>query len=656
MEYPRPQVTAPSVLYWHEQTLRFAGLGTCRCSLNGDIVWIDTKALEILGISSREHPPESWHGQSFNSLTAKTVGSKPLFETLCQSSQVRDIEARRTLSPNETQWLKFDAYTAEDPPTGNSMVQILIQDITPQRRTEEALVASERRFRLLAENIPGVIYLCKNDPRYTMLYLNDQVEALTGYSKEHFLNDEISFAEIYHPDDIEGIYNEVDKALAQGLPFHLIYRIRHSSGEWRWLEEHGTGVFDEESGDLQFLEGFLYDITLRHRAQETLRESERRYRFLAQNSMDIIARLDIEGRFVYLSPAVKTLLGLEPEAMVNNSVYEFVHPDELAEVQAFHEEIRGKTGRYNLEHRLRHANGLYPWLETSLHVMINEVTKQWEAIAVMRDVTERRRLREQIRSHAENLEAMVAQRTAQLQKLQAQSAEMEKLAATGRMAAGVAHEINNPLTGIRNCLLILAKHVSREHTDQRFVELAQREIERISRIVHQMYQLYRPEADQPTRIRIEDEMRDVCMMLERTFAKKHLNVHLAVEPGIPDPTLPEGSLRQILYNLLLNAADASPDQGLVEFRANSVDNGIEIQVADLGGGIAEEILPRIFEPFFTTKTARGGGGMGLGLSVSRSLATAMNAQLDVENNVGTGTTFRLLLPLDTRFSPLDRME
>lgn len=651
MEHENPQTMAPSALQWHEQTLRFAGLGTCRCTLEGTIVSINSKALEILGIPLHERPADSWQGEPFDALiTERITPHAPLFDVLSQQPEIRGFDVCRAVPNKPVQWLRFDAFTAQDCASGQSMVQILIEDISVQRHTEEALRASERRFRLLAENSPGAIYLCKNDARYTMFYLNDQIEQITGYPKERFLEDGLSFADIYHPDDVEGIHSRVDEAVSERAPFHLVYRIRHASGEWRWLEEHGTGVFDEESGDLLFLEGFLHDISERHHAQEALRASEQRYRLLAQNSMDIIAHFDVEGHFVYLSPAAKTLLGVGPEAVIGRSVYDFVHPEEATTIRIFHDEIRGKPGRYHLEHRLRHANGSYPWFETSLHVMTNEGTQQREAIAVMRDVTDRRRLRDEIRSHAENLEATVARRTAQLQKLQAQSAEMEKLAATGRMAAGVAHEINNPLTGIRNCLLILARHVPQQHADQRFLTLAQREIERITRIVNQMYQLYRPEADQPTRIRIEDEMRDICMMLERTFAKKHLDVHVAVEAGIPDPVLPEGTLRQILYNLLLNAADASSEQGLVEFRAQSVENGIEIQVVDLGGGIAEEVLPRIFEPFFTTKSG-GGGSMGLGLSVSRSLATAMNAELDVENTVGTGTTFRLLLPIDARISP-----
>ena len=111
------------------------------------------------------------------------------------------------------------------------------------------------------------------------------------------------------------------------------------------------------------------------------------------------------------------------------------------------------------------------------------------------------------------------------------------------------------------------------------------------------------------------------MMLERTFARKHLDLRLMVSHDTPDVTLPAGYLRQILYNLLLNAADASPENGVVEFRAKTANATIEIEVADEGGGIAEDVLPRVFEPFFTTKEVGNGTGLGVGYSLNVSFFT-----------------------------------
>lgn len=133
-----------------------------------------------------------------------------------------------------------------------------------------ALSASEERFRVLVENIPGVVYLCLNDERYSMLYLSAEVESLTGHPASVFLAGELSFVDLYHPDDAPGIVAEVERAIEIQRSFHLSYRIRHPDGEWRWIEEHGQGVY-EPSGALLYLEGTLFDITARTRTQAELR-------------------------------------------------------------------------------------------------------------------------------------------------------------------------------------------------------------------------------------------------------------------------------------------------------------------------------------------------------------------------------------------------
>lgn len=143
-----------------------------------------------------------------------------------------------------------------------------------RKQAEERLRASEERFRVLAENIPGVIYLCRNDARYSMLYLNDEVEALTGYAKEDFLTEQISFVDLYHPDDALTIQPQVNQALSEGRPFHLIYRLRRRSGEWRWVEEWGTVVY-LGGPNWDFLEGFISDITDRRQAEEALRQTQK---------------------------------------------------------------------------------------------------------------------------------------------------------------------------------------------------------------------------------------------------------------------------------------------------------------------------------------------------------------------------------------------
>jgi diguanylate cyclase (GGDEF)-like protein/PAS domain S-box-containing protein len=138
-----------------------------------------------------------------------------------------------------------------------------------REQAERALRESEERFRVLAHNVPGVVYLCRNDERYSMHFLSPAVEELTGLAAEEFLADRVSFTELYHPEDAPGIAPQVDAAVAERRGFHLVYRLRHADGGWRWIEERGQGIYDER-GQLVYLEGSLVDVTERKQFEERL--------------------------------------------------------------------------------------------------------------------------------------------------------------------------------------------------------------------------------------------------------------------------------------------------------------------------------------------------------------------------------------------------
>ncbi len=143
-------------------------------------------------------------------------------------------------------------------------------DVTKRKMAEEARDQSEERFRTLVRNVPGVVYLRRNDDRYSALFLNDAIQDVTGYPAVDFLEDRVCFVDVCHPDDFRDVTREIDAALARRRPFHLTYRFRHTDGKWLWIEDHGQGVFDN-NGNLQFLEGTALDITARKEAEFALR-------------------------------------------------------------------------------------------------------------------------------------------------------------------------------------------------------------------------------------------------------------------------------------------------------------------------------------------------------------------------------------------------
>lgn len=270
-----------------------------------------------------------------------------------------------------------------------------------------------------------------------------------------------------------------------------------------------------------------------------------------------------------------------------------------------------------------------------------------------------------LQRYAEDLESAVARRTRELEEacqelkqeisvrkraedeLRASErarAEAEKLAATGRIAARVAHEINNPLASIKSGFQLVKSAVPEGHPDLQFAELIEKEIDRIARIVARMYELHRPQQETVCEVRVEQAIDEVVTMMAPIARESQIRI----ENRTPRPTvivrIPEGSLRQVLYNLLANAVEASPPGAAVTIAATLADDTVAIAVTDRGSGIAGEHRHRVFEPFFTTKSRETTGGLGLGLSISKGIVEALGGSLDFESEPGQGTVFRVILP------------
>ncbi len=251
-----------------------------------------------------------------------------------------------------------------------------------------------------------------------------------------------------------------------------------------------------------------------------------------------------------------------------------------------------------------------------------------------------------LQAYAQNLEAMVDERTRELRAAQAQLIQSEKLAALGRLAAGIAHEVNNPLQPILNCLEVAIEDIENgQPVDAQGLRVAEQEVQRIKGIVSRLLDFARPTTGEVLRVDLRELVEEVILFTQRQMEHMRVRVTKRLEP-VPLILGTPAQLKQVLLNLVLNAAESMPDGGdmIIELYPN--EQGVVLAVADTGTGIAPEALDRIFEPFFSTKS----DGTGLGLSVTYGIVQGHGGTITVESEVGKGSRFVVWLPAESASS------
>ncbi|RCS46458.1 PAS domain S-box protein [Bremerella cremea] len=360
-----------------------------------------------------------------------------------------------------------------------------------------------------------------------------------------------------------------------------------------------------------------------------------------------------DGTLQWVNAAVERMTGLSPGQCLTMQDYPLplVDPSYRPRMaRVMREAIEGSSGN-DVEFLATHQDGSQRWMAISWQPMFDESETHLGFRTSIRDVTERHQLREELRLHNRHLEQLVQERTAQVAELEKHRLQMEKLAALGQLAAGVAHEVNNPLAGIRNAFALFRSGVSEEHEHAGLLDLIDNEIERISGITHQMYQLYRPSQQAIRAFDITRVMEEVLALLEPISRKANVWIDQRMKSGTATATLEEsqvflreGELKQILFNLVRNAIQASEFGDTVTILYSTTPDTVVISVLDQGDGIDPEVMPYIFDPFFSTKSNAPREGMGLGLSVSRSLVEAMGGEIHVRSTLRTGSEFEVVLP------------
>ncbi len=253
------------------------------------------------------------------------------------------------------------------------------------------------------------------------------------------------------------------------------------------------------------------------------------------------------------------------------------------------------------------------------------------------------RMRTSLRRHLAHLaeeKRRLEETNCRLQETQQQLLQSERLAAVGKLAARVAHEVNNPLAIIKTGICILRNQSHEDDLTNEHLKMIEEEINRIARILRELLDFSRPSPIEQM-VDVNAVIQSLEFLLAQNLQEKHIALSVMLDPTIPLVQMSPDHLKQVLFNLVRNAEDAMLGGGHLRIQTSPADAGMEVSISDSGCGIAPEHIPYLFDPFFTTKADQG--GMGLGLSVIYGIIKNAHGHIEVESKVGKGSTFRVIL-------------
>jgi PAS domain S-box-containing protein len=501
-------------------------------------------------------------------------------------------------------------------------VLMLIRNITEKKNAEIRLEESEQKFRALAENIPGVIYLCRNDEIFSMLYLSDGIEDITGYSAEDFTSNKINFADLYHPDDREYVFREFEAAMNNRERFHLTYRILHKNGEWRWLDEVGMGVPSGDKVDL--IEGFMSDMTLQKQAETQLQKvAEENYRlFNNPVTLNVIAGFD--GFFKRINPTWTQTFGWNEDEFLSKAFFEFIHVDDIEPTKKAMSALSQGNNLLSFENHYRCKDGTYRCL---LWGAATDVKNQLIYASAV-DITDRKKQEQELLRSKQNIEAIAL-------KLQEQNRQLDEFAHI------ISHNLRSPIGNIKALIGLLNSQSSITEYQQIFEKL-KNVAHNLSETMNELMETLKVKKEttiERSEIRFKEIFDKVVQSLEGELIQTEAQLTFDFN-DVPSIYYSRPYLESIIQNLLTNALKyRSPKRKPhVVVKTQHTGSSTTLSVSDNGLGIdMNQFGDKLFglhKTFHEHKEARG-----VGLFLIKTQIEALGGSIRAESEVDKGTTF-----------------
>ncbi len=499
-----------------------------------------------------------------------------------------------------------------------------------RQRTDRTLRDREERFRQLADNIQEVFFVMDAQFRET-LYINPAYERAWGRSCQSLYDNPKSFLDPIPPEDQSRLLASIARNQMGEDAGDIDFRVIRPDGEVRWMLAHAVPIHNER-GEVYRIAGVALDITERRRAEEALRESERRLRTLFETVNLIVLGLDANGAVGYVNPFFLKLTGYGSDEILGKSWFRLLPEEVRTTMQDLYKDL--------LEHERFH-----PHYESPIVTKAGEERMIAWNNTILRDAGGR---------PAGTLS--IGEDVTQRNQLETQLRQAQKMEAIGRLAGGVAHDFNNVLTAIFGYVDLLREDLPAGSAAQQDLGEVRKAAERAAGLTRQLLAFSRQQVLEPIVLNVNDLVEDFEKMLGRVIGED-VELRLALGKDVGNVRADPGQLDQVIMNLVVNARDAMPTGGkLILETANAelteqyaelhqpVVPGpyVMLAVSDTGTGMTPEVKARVFEPFFTTKER--GKGTGLGLSTVYGIVKQSGGYVWVYTEQGRGTTFKIYLP------------